>query len=238
MKPLEPLAGTNSQIASATNRDAASGPREGSPAVRRPALARLIWLILLLAVLAAAVWSYDQVFSDGAVANRDKIENVLGLPAAACMFLIPLAILFSFPNWRRLMIGFAAPLLLSGVVTQVIKWLVGRARPDMRLGPQAFDRVQSLSRGEYQSFPSGDATTAITLALLLGLYFPRARWVFYVCAGFVGLHRILLARHFTSDVLVGYMVGAAAVYVCVRLLGPTFYERDWPRPARDLTESA
>ena len=232
MEPLEQLAATNPQSTPATDRDTAPGPHGDSLAARRPALSRLLWFILVLAVLAAAVWSYDQAFSDGVVANRDKIENVLGLPAAACMFLIPLAILFSFPNWRRLMIGFAAPLLLSAVVTQVIKWLVGRARPDMRLGPQAFDRVQSLSRGEYQSFPSGDATTAITLALLLGLYFPRARWVFYVCAGFVGLHRILLARHFTSDVLVGYMVGATAVYVCARLLGPTFYDRDLPRPTQ------
>jgi hypothetical protein len=33
-------------------------------------------------------------------------------------------------------------------------------------------------------------------------------------------------------VLVGYMVGAAAVYVCVRLLGPTFYGRDLPRPTQ------
>jgi membrane-associated phospholipid phosphatase len=214
---------------SAAESEGASGQAAGRPELRRPAASRLLWLIVVLAMLAAAAWSCDQVLSERAVAGKEKIELVLGLPAAAGVALVPLAILFSFSNWRRLAIGFVAPMLLSAAVTQVIKWLVGRARPDMHLGSQAFDRMQALSRGEYQSFPSGDATTAITLALLLGIYFPRARWIFYVYAGFVGLSRIVLARHFASDVLVGYLVGAAAVYVCVRMLGPTFYDRDLPR---------
>lgn len=227
---MQTFEGTDSQSAGAA-RDAAAGPGGNAAEMRRAGHSRLIWLILVLGVLAAAVWSYDQVVSERVVGGREKIEMVLGGPAAAGAILIPLAILLSFRNWRRLAVGFAAPLALSAVATQVIKWLVGRARPDEHLGSHQFDPSKALSLGRFQSFPSGDATTAIALALLLGLYFPRARWIFYIYAGFVGLSRVVLARHFPSDVLVGYVVGAAAVYVCVRLLGPTFYDRDLPRGA-------
>jgi membrane-associated phospholipid phosphatase len=236
---METRARTSAQRADGAERNDAGAAGADLPQVPRTRHSRLIWLILVLAGLAAAVWSYDQVFSDRVVAVRERIDAVLGpapgpwpsRPVAMGVFIIVLAILASFRNRRRLLVGFVVPMLLSAVVAEVIKRLVGRARPDMHLGPQAFDRIQALSWGGYQSFPSGDATTAITLALLLGLYFPRARWVFYVIAGLVGLSRIVLARHFISDVLAGYMVGAAAVYVCVRLLGPTFYARDFPRGA-------
>ncbi len=196
------------------------------PASRRSL--RLLWLVAVTAILAAAAWPFDQTITDHLVAAQKTIETIFAAPAALGGFLLIIAILVSFPNRKRLVAGFIAPLLLSAFITHAVKLMLGRARPEMGLGAGDFDPFNTW--GGYQSFPSGHSTTAITLALLLGLYFPRARWVFYFYAGLVGLERIIRNRHFTSDVLAGYAVGALAVFICLRLLGPAFYERDLPEP--------
>ena len=241
---MEKQAPIRSQVAGHAWPQPSDDPSGQSSRIQRPAPARLLWLILVAAALALAVCSYDQPITDRVVAARKSIETVLGPPAALATFLIFPAILFSFANRRRLLIGFFSTVLLSGLITQTLKRVVGRARPDEHLGSVQFDLSKSLpsqdiwlGMGQYHSFPSGDAMLALVLALLLGIYFPRARLVFYICAGFVGLQRIVLERHFASDVLAGYAVAAASVYICLRLLGPTYYDRDLPESTCSLSPS-
>jgi undecaprenyl-diphosphatase len=57
------------------------------------------------------------------------------------------------------------------------------------------------------SFPSGHATFAWALAVVLASKEPRARWLFYGLAFLISLSRIYLGVHYPSDVVVGTLVG-------------------------------
>jgi len=210
-----------------------------SPPMREPALIRrLPWGGLLGGlVLAAAALVVDQHVTNWLTdpTVRQRVYLVFGVPAAASVFVTPLAVLVSLPNAQRRCVGYVAALLVSTVVTHVLKWVVGRARPYTGLGALHFeplswkdDLATFALHGRFESFPSGHSSAAAALAVLLGIYFPRARWVFYFFAGLVGLERIVHNRHFLSDVLAGLLIGAASVYVCLKLLGPGYYAQRWP----------
>jgi membrane-associated phospholipid phosphatase len=184
------------------------------------------WLLAVGLVLGALAWFFDQPITNFAIVEerRDWVKWVLWLPTAASLWILIIAILASFPNRGRLIVGFLCPVFLSALVTHVMKFAIGRGRPDLGVGPQVFDPFNWF--GEYQSFPSGHSSAAATVAILLGVYFPTARWVFYCYAAVVGLERIIHNRHYTSDVLIGFVIGILAVYVCARWLGDDYYRKD------------
>ncbi len=103
-------------------------------------------------------------------------------------------------------------LLATRVVVEVAKALIGRARPYTldpgpgpdNHGPLFFGPV--LGR-DFASFPSGHATSAAAVAVVLVAAFPKARlpicvWVVLVC-----LSRVALNEHFSSDVAAGAILG-------------------------------
>jgi membrane-associated phospholipid phosphatase len=100
-----------------------------------------------------------------------------------------------------------ASLIGSGVFVRLLKWGIGRSRPCLWLesGFQAFSPFSFLS--EYNAFPSGHAQTAFTIAFLLSLLIPRGRAVFFIAASFVALSRVVLLKHWPSDVLIGSAIG-------------------------------
>ncbi|CAN5225561.1 phosphatase PAP2 family protein [soil metagenome] len=112
-------------------------------------------------------------------------------------------------RWREALILIAAP--LSGTaVSQVLKNLFGRARPDAAL--HAVEVVNP-------SFPSGHAMLSavvyLTLAVLVARFTDRRRVKVYAMAAgvlltlLVGSSRVFLGVHWPSDVLAGWSLGAA-----------------------------
>ncbi len=190
---------------------------------------RIPWCWLAIgAVLAAGACLCDQRVTDflTAEAVRRGIENTLTIPGALALYVFVGAILAAFPNRRRLWAGFIVPVLASAAVIHGLKFIVGRARPRLDLGPATFKPLSLAA--DCDSFPSGSAAAAATISLLLAAYFPRGRWVFYVMAGLVGLERILHDWHFLSDVIAAYVIAALVVYACVRRLGRGYYRLDLP----------
>lgn len=93
-------------------------------------------------------------------------------------------------------------------LTTVLKLLIRRSRPREATGfySTKYDR---------HSFPSGHATRVACLAMIFSHQFPCWAVAFYALALFVGLCRVALGIHYTSDVLVGMTVGLLASWVII-----------------------
>jgi membrane-associated phospholipid phosphatase len=104
----------------------------------------------------------------------------------------------------------AEAVLDTGLWVTIIKRLTARTRPSAG-GQGTFFTYQPEAGQSNASFPSGHASGAFALATVFsGLYGKDHRWVSwasYGAAGMVGLSRIGLGRHFTSDVIIGSVIG-------------------------------
>jgi membrane-associated phospholipid phosphatase len=129
----------------------------------------------------------------------------------------------------RLLGGYLAALTLCLSSLHLVKFLLGRARPKLPFGPYYLEPFGNPFLG-FDSFPSGHTTAAFVLALLLNIYFPRAAWPVYLSALLVGVQRMVLGRHFPTDVLGGMALAMAGVMLCRRWLGPSCYHPLWSPP--------
>lgn len=118
--------------------------------------------------------------------------------------------------------------LFVGVgTTMVLKRLIGRARPYMSADTNSrdFRFARGSSSSDYQSFPSGHATAAFSVAAAVTSeahdWWPRYTWligtVMYGGATLVGVSRMYHDKHWASDVAMGAAVGTFAGLETVRL---------------------
>jgi len=139
-------------------------------------------------------------------------------------YLVGFAALFVFFKFfrRRLIAAnrslflFAA-VSLSGLTTDLIKPLVGRLRPKLLFEADLYGFDPFRIGYEYNSFPSGHATTIFALAAALALFFPRWRMLLAGFATVVGLSRIIVGAHYLSDVMAGAYVGIMTAFLLVLL---------------------
>lgn len=113
----------------------------------------------------------------------------------------------------RLALWVVTTMTVGGLLGGLLKLLVGRHRPDL---------LNPVARAAGFSFPSGhtlNATLAAGVLLLVFLPYARnrrgLRWGLWtgavLLAAVTGLSRIALGVHWTSDVVGGWLLGAAVV---------------------------
>jgi membrane-associated phospholipid phosphatase len=96
---------------------------------------------------------------------------------------------------------------LSNLVTEVLKYSVGRGRPFVGGEANAFHFSHFAGNPAYYSFPSGHATTAFALAFAVSVIWPKARLAMAVYAIVIAATRLVLVAHHPSDVVAGALVG-------------------------------
>ncbi len=102
---------------------------------------------------------------------------------------------------------FFSSIAVSGLIAQVIKHVVGRARP-RRMNQWGPFHVEPFSaHGVLASFPSGHTTTAFAAAMALSHLLPRMQGWWIAAAACIGLSRILVGDHYASDVVAGALLG-------------------------------
>lgn len=118
-------------------------------------------------------------------------------------------VLLAVPIWlrgkRELAFDFIVVVILATVLSEIVKGIVDRPRPF-----EVLSDVNILLSTGGSSFPSGHATRASAMAVLIWLGF---RWkVGVVTAGvalLIAMSRIYLGVHWPSDVLAAAALGAA-----------------------------
>ena len=206
-------------------------------AARRQRRSLRLWALIGLVMIALSVpaMHFDLAWSNAIAdfaGSGTALNRVLKLPYhffARWGFVVVPCVLLAYRDRWRLLLGFGAT-MAAGATVHLLKFLVGRARPNQGSGPFDFHPFGD-PRLQLDSYPSAHAVFATMLAALLGLYFPRWRPVLILLAVMVCLARIAQERHFASDVIAGAGFGILVVHAVAYGLGPRqFHKLERPRP--------
>lgn len=113
----------------------------------------------------------------------------------------------------------------AGLLQQVLKSVVGRARPLANLGKDTFDPFNP-SRN-FHSFPSGHALLAFTNAYAIGKQF-KSPWVkagIYTIGAIPGISRVWDGQHWLSDMVFAFAISIATVESIDRYLDKKYDEK-------------
>ena len=179
-------------------------------------VAAAIVVTIVWRVADAPVTAWAERIQSDSVQDWIRIANRLGggmNPAMVVVFFYLAGVAYSAPRWRRTALQMTLAGAGAGLLAQIIKYTVGRARPELWLGPFQHARASATS------FPSGHTVGAFALAGILLFTSPsRAlRIAAAIVAAAVGLSRILAFRHWTSDVVASAAVGLIVAWTVSQL---------------------
>lgn len=185
-----------------------------------PALLRL----LLGAIGTVGMWLFVDrpllAWAEGI--QSDFIEDVIRIlnrfggglnPVLIVAFFLVAGVAYRERRWTTYAIAMAISGLAAGILAQIVKPLVGRARPELWLGPSHY------APGSSTSFPSGHTVGAFALAGVL-VFASRnlpLRVIAFLLALAVGLSRVLAFRHWGADVFASMTLGLVTSWVVVRV---------------------
>lgn len=184
-------------------------------------LAAALGAAIIVLMYAIDVWEISQMPKRGTpslwwvriLTDFGKDEYVLAV-LAGLLIAIALAAPALHGIRRGLLLGLGTRLQFiffavgfPNLVTEVLKYAIGRGRPFVGGEPNAFNFSHFAGNPAYYSFPSGHATTAFALALAVSAVWPQARVAMAVYALIIAATRLVLLAHHPSDVVAGALVG-------------------------------
>lgn len=163
-----------------------------------------------------------------------ELWNQVGATIGITIFIV-LGIVGSRHGFRQTFAMFTVCISTVGVVAQLLKHMIGRARPGSLsgathfFGPFAWFNVDRAVRVD--SMPSGHTAAAFAMAVALSWRWPNLGYLWYTLAIGVGVSRVITTAHFPSDVIFGAVVGFATSTIVLSLF------KSLPPSARQTCDS-
>lgn len=178
-------------------------------------LAGLAFTVFVVFVLDRPILLFAETIQSPLTENTIRLINRLGggmNPVLVVLFFLVAGVAYVEPRWVSYSIAMAIAGLVAGTTAQVVKFLVGRARPELWLGHLHH------APGSSTSFPSGHTVGAFALAgvLVFGSRSWPLRVIALLLAAAVGFSRVLAFRHWLSDVSASAAIGLAAAWLITR----------------------
>jgi len=114
-------------------------------------------------------------------------------------------------------------LIVTGLITQLLKHIVGRARPNHASLDDFVDFNFFNLSSEYHSFPSGHTSTVFVVALVVIFFQPKLKYFVLCLATLIAFSRVVVGAHFFTDVIGGIVVS----YIGIKLT-KLFFNKYYP----------
>ena len=105
---------------------------------------------------------------------------------------------------------------LPSLFVTIIKRMIGRARPMVTGHVDPFVFSPFIWRSDYAGLPSGHTTTAFAVLVAFSTLWPRSRTIVLVYAVLIAMSRVVVTAHYTTDVLMGALVGTVGALMVRR----------------------
>ncbi len=115
-------------------------------------------------------------------------------------------------------------LIVNGLVTQLLKHVIGRARPNHTNFEDGFNFNLFTLNSEFHSFPSGHSSTIFMVCLILCKLMPNVKYLLFVFGFIVAFSRVVVNAHFFTDIVAG-MIVAMIVFKSLNLIFEKFNKR-------------
>lgn len=111
----------------------------------------------------------------------------------------------------------------ASIFVHLLKFLIGRARPELFVELGAYSFTPFSNDNLYESFPSGHSAAAGAFFGAFAMLIPRFRYVFMLLALIIGVSRVIVGAHYPSDVAAGLLLGLWTAMLMAFL----FARREW-----------
>ena len=205
--------------------DAEADPREPLRQLRAIRFDRSLWKrdairLALGIVVTAIVWlcldrplvawaeGVQSEFTEDLVRLLNRLGGGMN-PVMVVLFFLIAGIAYRERHWIAYAIAMSMAGLGAGILAPIVKHVVGRARPELWLGPMHY------APGSSTSFPSGHTVGAFALAgvLIFASRSTTLRIMAFTLATGIALSRVLAFRHWPSDVTASAVIGLVTAWV-------------------------
>ena len=104
---------------------------------------------------------------------------------------------------------FSLSIIISTVITLIFKYSLARYRPELLINNNEYGFHFFSTKKIYNSMPSGHTTLSFAGLLALGKILNKKKLtvIFIILAIIIGICRIILLKHFVSDIILGAYIG-------------------------------
>ena len=109
-------------------------------------------------------------------------------------------------------------LILTGLLTQILKHVIGRPRPNYSFFDNGLEFRFFNLNSNFHSFPSGHTSTIFIVALVTIFFIPKLKYFFLFLAGTIAFSRIVVGAHFFTDIIGGIIISYLGIKLTKSIL--------------------